>query len=224
MSTEAGQKALRPAIIFDWDGTLANSMPLCIVEMRSTFERMGLPQRSDAEYRKCNGPSVPESVAVMNIPPERADEFVRIREEEEVSLAPTEQRLFPGIREMLERLHPVADLHVVSKGRWQYLNASIDATGIRPLLGRIRSARDFPSKDCALGLMLSQIAYSRAVIVGDHTGDIEAGKAVGILTVAAGFGFGTPEEYAQADACAPTVEALSDLLMHFAQTGELKTE
>ena len=33
----------RPVIFFDWDGTIADSMPLCIGEITLALERMGDP-------------------------------------------------------------------------------------------------------------------------------------------------------------------------------------
>lgn len=40
----------KPVIFFDWDGTLADSMPLCIEQIRGTLAEMGLPPRTNAEY------------------------------------------------------------------------------------------------------------------------------------------------------------------------------
>ena len=48
----------RPTIYFDWDGTLADSMPLCIAHIRQTLEELGLPPKTNAETAKCNGPNL----------------------------------------------------------------------------------------------------------------------------------------------------------------------
>jgi len=49
-------------------------------------------------------------------------------------------------------------------------------------------------------------------MVGDRLGDITAGKANGIPTVAACYGFGNEEEYAQADYRADSAEEMTTLL------------
>ncbi len=45
----------RPIIYFDWDGTLADSMDLCIAECREALLAMGLPDLPDDVIRQCNG-------------------------------------------------------------------------------------------------------------------------------------------------------------------------
>ena len=79
----------RPVIFFDWDGTLADSMPLCIAEIRLALERMGMPELPEALIAQCNGPTYEESVGVLGIPEERAKEFLHERKEAEMALVPT---------------------------------------------------------------------------------------------------------------------------------------
>ena len=52
-------------------------------------------------------------------------------------------------------------------------------------------------------------------MVGDRTGDIRAGKLNGLPTVAAAFGYGNAEEWAEADHCAATMDELQTLLLDF---------
>lgn len=52
-------------------------------------------------------------------------------------------------------------------------------------------------------------------MVGDRTGDIRAGKANGLPTVAAAFGYGNAEEWAEADFRADTMDELQTLLINF---------
>ena len=42
----------KPVIYFDWDGTLADSMDLCMGEIALSLEWMGLPPRTESELRK----------------------------------------------------------------------------------------------------------------------------------------------------------------------------
>ena len=88
----------RPTIYFDWDGTLADSMPLCIAHIRQTLEELGLPPKTNAEMAKCNGPTYQESVQVLGIPDNMAEAYLETRQRVELALVNEWQRLFPGIR------------------------------------------------------------------------------------------------------------------------------
>ena len=48
---------MKPVIFFDWDGTLADSMNLCVAEIRQALITMRLPDLPDDVLRQCNGPS-----------------------------------------------------------------------------------------------------------------------------------------------------------------------
>ena len=78
----------RPVIFFDWDGTIADSMPLCIGEITLAIQRMGLPVPPVEKLKACNGPTYEESIAVLGLPQERGEEFLRLRKEAEMELVP----------------------------------------------------------------------------------------------------------------------------------------
>lgn len=119
----------KTAIFFDWDGTLADSMPLCIEQIRRTLEELNLPPRTNAELARCNGPTYQESVALLDIPAEKAEDYLRTRQRIEMEIVPTWQRLFPGIKELLQALSGQAELVVVSNGLRDYLRLSMEVTG-----------------------------------------------------------------------------------------------
>lgn len=48
---------MKPIIFFDWDGTLADSMNLCVAEIRQALITMRLPDLPDDVLRQCNGPT-----------------------------------------------------------------------------------------------------------------------------------------------------------------------
>ena len=202
----------RSVIFFDWDGTLADSMPLCLAEIRLALERMGMPALPEALLAQCNGPTYEESVQVLGIPDARAKEFLRERKEAEMALVPTVQRLFPGVREMLSTLREVADLAIVSNGMPEYLALSLRVMGLQDAFLRVQGQIPGKTKGEALALLLAELSPARAVMVGDRLGDLLAGQEHGLPTVAACYGYGNETEYAHADERADTVEALTVLL------------
>ena len=202
----------RPVIFFDWDGTIADSMPLCVGEITLALERMGLSVPPVETLMACNGPTYEESVAVLGLPQERGAEFLRLRKEAEMELVPTVQRFFPGIRGMLEELRTFADLAIVSNGLQEYLELSTRVMQVEDVFTRLQAFTPGKNKSQALGMLIDEMQPEKCVMVGDRLGDINAGKANGIPTVAACYGFGNEEEYAQADYRADTVEEMTTLL------------
>ena len=198
----------KPVICFDWDGTLADSMQLCVEELRLTLTRMGLPVPPDEVLRRCNGPTHEEAASIVGVPQERVGEYSAIRLSASLELCPTVNHLFPGVREMLDALRERATLCVVSNGIRDYLDLCIRSFGVEGVFERTETFRHGRSKAQALSEVLADLRPERVWMVGDRLGDIEAGKANGVPTVAACYGYGTPEEWAAADVQARTVEEL----------------
>lgn len=200
-------------ICFDWDGTLADSMAMCVAENAETLRRMGLPVPPEATLRRCNGPTYEEAAPLLGVPPERTREYMDIRLQTELSLCVSTSRLFPGIREMLVRLQPRAALCVVSNGIRAYLDVCMAAYHVDGLFRRVEAFQPGRAKAWALGEVLAALRPRRAWMVGDRLGDFRAGQANGLPTIAAQYGFGTPAEWACADFRAATVDDLTKLLL-----------
>ena len=203
----------KPVICFDWDGTLADSMQLCVEELRLALKRMGLPAQPDEVLRRCNGPTYEEAASIVGVPEERVGEYTRLRLQAGLELCPTVNHLFPGVREMLATLRARATLCVVSNGMSDYLELCLRSFGVEGVFERIETFKHGRSKAEALAEVIADLKPERVWMVGDRLGDLEAGKANGVPTIVACYGYGTPEEWAAADLQARTVEELAALLM-----------
>ena len=49
---------MKPVIFFDWDGTIVDSMDLCVEGVLVTMRKMGLPEPSVALCEACNADGV----------------------------------------------------------------------------------------------------------------------------------------------------------------------
>ena len=58
----------KPVVFFDWDGTLADSMSLCMGECALTLEWMGLPPLHERDLMRCNGPTLEGAAAILGVP------------------------------------------------------------------------------------------------------------------------------------------------------------
>ena len=206
---------MKPVIIFDWDGTLCDSMALCIHENRMALERLGLPAVPEATLRACNGPTFEEAAPMLGVPAERMAEYCRVRLECALSLVPTVNRLFTGAKELLTALAPHADMCIVSNGTAPYLRLCKDVFGLHGVFHRTVTSHPERTKSQNLALLLEELKPQRAIMVGDRLGDIRAGRDNGLPTIAACFGYGNDAEYAQADMRAESMEALQQMLLDF---------
>jgi len=171
----------KPVIFFDWDGTLCDSMQLCIEENRNTLRLLGLPGQPDEVLRRCNGPTFEEAAPIIGIPPERMEEYCRVRLSCALDLVEKVNRLFPGARELLEALQPHADLCIVSNGTEAYLKKCLKHFGLEDVFRLVVWCHPERTKTQNLALAIEALQPERAVMVGDRTGDIRAGKAKGCL-------------------------------------------
>jgi len=207
----------RPLICFDWDGTLCDSMNLCIAENRRVLELMGLPGVPEETLRRCNGPTFEEAAPMLGIPPERMEEYCRTRLACALELVAEVNRLFDGAKELLAALAPHADLCIVSNGTAPYLARCKDVFGLHGVFLRTVTSRPDRTKSQNLAALLAELQPERAVMVGDRLGDLMAGRDNGLPTIAACFGYGSEAEYAVADVRARTMAELQQRLLEFCQ-------
>ena len=205
----------KPAIIFDWDGTLADSMDLCIGEVRLALTRMGLPVPPEDVIRQCNGPTFEESIPLLGIPRERAAEYLQVRLQAGLELCPRVNRLFPGVREMLLALREKAELCIASNGTADYLNLCRQVFGLESVFRTVRAAKHGRTKAQAVADILAELQPCAAIMVGDRMGDMAAGKANGLPTLCAAYGYGDASEWAAADQAAEDVASLRQRLERF---------
>lgn len=208
----------KPVICFDWDGTLCDSMELCVNENRMVLERMGLPPVPVETLRRCNGPTFEEAAPMLGIPPERLAEYCQVRLACALELVPVVNRLFDGARELLTALAPFADLCIVSNGTAEYIARCKDVFQLHGVFRRTITCRPDRTKTQNLAALLEEMQPSRAVMVGDRIGDIHAGKDNGLPTIAAAFGYGTAEEFIDADQRAATMAELQEMLLAFCKS------
>lgn len=205
----------KPLIIFDWDGTLADSMALCIREVSLALERTGLPLRTEEEIRACNGPTHLEALDVLHIPQEKREAFGQARLQAEMESIPQVLTLYPGIADLLHTLQPIATVVIASNGVFPYVDAGSKATGVHDCFHRIEASKPGRTKAQAIAEMLEDYQPTKAAMVGDRLNDFLSGRANQLPTVACTYGYGTPEEYAIADYQVSSVSELSTWLHHF---------
>lgn len=213
------------AVLFDCDGTIADSCSLICDIMRRVFAEHGLPEPQDAETRGIIGLSL--DVAIGRLHPAAEPPLLAAMVEgyrrtfrESRADAAFRETLFPGMKALVDRLAARDDVllaMVTGKSR-RGVAAICEAHGMETTFHAVRTADDCPSKphpamveECCAEFGLDP---HYALVVGDSVFDIEMARTAGApaLGVAWGTHEAAPLLASGAYAVAETVDELGVLI------------
>ena len=178
------------AVIFDLDGTLANTLPLCIRAFRESIEPLIHRQVSDAEIIATFGPS--EEGTIRALAPDHYEQggadYLHFYEAHH-GICP---HPFAGIKELLKVLQErdIRTAMVTGKGK-QSTAISLAQFGLLPFFKILETgAPHGPRKPEGITNVLSQwsdLSKDEVIYVGDAPSDIEACRKTGIAIIAAAW-------------------------------------
>ncbi|MGS2741253.1 HAD family hydrolase [Sinomicrobium sp. M5D2P17] len=177
-------------VIFDLDGTIANTLPMCIAAFRKSIEPLTGKTVSDEEIVATFGPS--EEGTILALAPDHYDEGVSayLRCYEELHhMCP---RPFDGIVELLETLkdNEVRVAMVTGKGK-NSADISMDKFGITSYFEKIETGHPGgPRKVEGIRACMDffgDLDKSEVIYVGDAPSDIESCRVAGVPIVAAAW-------------------------------------
>jgi phosphoglycolate phosphatase len=196
-------------IVFDWDGTLADSTGRIVDSMQRAGRIIGLPPVTDAQVQNIIGLGLPEAITTLwpAIDEQNMAAMKECYARHFVSDSPVAMGLFAGAETMLARLQEQSILLAVATGKSRRgLDRILDDLTLRHRFAATRCADETCSKPDPLMLqeILAQlrIPASRALMVGDTTYDLDMANAAGMACVA--MSHGAHDEVALS-ACRPLV-------------------
>lgn len=197
--------AKRPAlIVFDLDGTLADSREMARVSFKRVFELMGCGRITDAQADSFNGPDADEVCRVMGIGKDRRALYDRLLDETDVELVREMGRVYPGTHEMLEGLAPHACLAILTNGSQRYCEANIEQFGLAPYISLHSGFVSGVSKAQRIVQWAGQTQARRVICVGDRDTDVANARRAGAYAVGVTYGLGSRQELAGADCLCDT--------------------
>lgn len=184
-------------LIFDWDGTLADSIGHIVASVRHAAQARGLEQRSDQCIRNIIGLDLNEAIGTLYpelIGSEALPGFLQAyvsyfvgREGQGVS------PLFPGVEQELERLRLLGFRLAVATGKSRHgLNRALAGCGYTDYFEATRCADESSGKPDPR--MLREILWEtgvpvqRALMVGDASFDLQMARSIGMDAVAVSYG------------------------------------
>lgn len=214
------------AVVFDLDGTLLDTVPDIAAALNRALAHCALPTHTQKTVETFLGGGIRD--AVLKAVPEGADEetidrVLTLYRDDYVVHCTEQTRLYPGVRELIETLRTHGLRLAVLSNKTEETARKIvqhffPAGEFTATFGRVPERPLKPHADAArpvldaLRLAPDEIAY-----VGDSNTDILFARAVGMLPIAAPWGYRSREELiaAGAELIAETPVDIAEKLAQF---------
>jgi len=190
-------------LIFDLDGTLVNTLEDIADSVNYTLGHLGHEPISLDAVRQYVGDGIETLMArALRERKEPLAEAVAVYKEHHRRHLVVRSSLYPSVRETLEYFKDLP-MAVISNKTMEFVGPLIDRLGIsryfKLVIGADHGLPLKPAPD-AIQLILSKftVPKDRAVMIGDGTTDVRAGKAAGIITCSVTYGFRSEAELRKA--------------------------
>ena len=215
-------------ILFDFDGTLADSASCAIIATQQAFRDHQLPVPPDTAIVQQMGIPIERCFRTLGATALDDATFATLLatfRQHYTAAANTHIRLYPGIAGLLAALRAQErQAGIISSKKGAILRANCDALGISAqidvFIGSDDVAHYKPHPDgITRALARLDRPAASAIYIGDATTDIEAGRAAGVQTCAVTWGAhdATTLAAARPDALVHGVSALQHLLLSIRQ-------
>jgi phosphoglycolate phosphatase len=210
-------------IIFDLDGTLTDSKEGIIHSVYAACKKLKVKIPDSGSYHQSIGIPLQEYFRKsIGVPDDKIDEAVMHFREYYGQKGVYENRLYPGIDRLLEKLSAVARLFIATSKLEKYALVVLDHFDIRKFFTGIAGA-DGPGSHAGKTELVKRIMFlhhidnrDAAVMIGDKKMDIDAANDCGIDSIGIIYGYGSVEEIESAGPSyiAGSVEELGRLLLN----------
>ena len=191
-------------ILFDLDGTIADSAPGITASLGYMLEQMGLDVPSPQELRQWVGPPILDSFRDRaGMSPEESSQALAIYRQHYLDNAGTGSPIFEGIPSVLKSIHRAGVPLALATSKPEFPASIILDHGnltsyFRVISGssidEIRSAKKDVIAEAMTRFGMVGIDTRRPVMVGDRDYDVEGAAAHGIPAIFVRWGYGEPGE------------------------------
>ena len=204
---------MRRLFVFDWDGTLMDSVGRIVSCLRQAAAEQGLDDLGDARFGDVIGLGLPQAIAQLY---PQLEQFRDTYAARFVAADAAPSQLFPGALELIHALR--------ERGHWVAVATGKSRRGLDRVLGELGLADCFHATRCADETaskpdprMLHEIVAElgaepgRAVMIGDTEYDLEMAARARIRSIGVSHGVHSRERLAR-HAPARIVDALPEIL------------
>lgn len=211
------------AVLFDFDGTIAETGEGIFNGIRRALELMGVTPPEDEKLRYFVGPPLQESFSVIcGFDNEQSTEAIRLYREYYAETGIYELHLYDGMEQLFRKLKDAGvKLAVASAKPEIYLKKIVERFGMSDLFEGI-AGTDLKDRHADKSVMINRLLKNmditevgRVLMVGDRFYDIEGAKKAGVDSAGVLFGYGSREELekAGADFLVSSADELFDIVL-----------
>jgi len=186
--------------IFDWDGTIVDSVEHITDSLHKAAAALGFPVLEKAAYRNIIGLGMEEALNALypGTPAGKIQDIRRAYSDFFFSREATPQQLFQGLGEILHDLRTAGSGRAVATGKSRRgLDKALHSTRLQAHFDITRCADETRSKpDPAMLreiLAFYDIRPHEAVMIGDKTYDMEMAERIGMPAIGVQWGVHTSE-------------------------------
>lgn len=220
---------IKKYFLFDLDGTVADNGEGILKSAQYALDAFGIHEEPEEKLRRFVGPPLRESfMEFYGFSREQAFAAVEKYRERYRVKGVYENKLYPGMKELLEDLSKKATVCLATSKPGVFAKTILEMGGVLPCFQVVvGSELDGSRTDKAevIEAVLEQLGRppkDQVVMVGDRKHDIQGAAAVGLDAIGVEYGFAPPGELEEAGArwVVPTVEALKELCLGLSETGK----
>ncbi len=217
--TDPATRPRWPAVLFDLDGTLADTIPLIVASYQHAFRTVLGEAPTEERARSWIGrPLLP---ALLEEAPEHGHELDRVYREWNLANTARLIQRYAGVPELLVGLRDAGVvIAVVTSKRRQTARLALQGVGIEDLIAVVTGLEDTPAHKPAPDPLLHGAGVlgvdpATCVYVGDAVVDVRAARAAGMASVAVTWGAGVRDQLvaARPDAVVDSVAGLASVLV-----------
>lgn len=210
-------------ILFDLDGTIADSAPGITASLGKVFEELGRPAPTQEELREWVGPPLIEAFQERaGMTPEESAIALAIYRQHYLALGSQAGPIFPGMPDVVRTIHDAGIPLALATSKPEFPASVILDHGnltqwFRVISGasidEIRSAKKDVISEALTRFRMVGVDVSRPIMVGDRNYDVEGAADNGIPAIYVTWGYGRPGEENGSIALASTPAELIPLLL-----------
>lgn len=182
-------------IVFDWDGTLADSLQQIVTSMQNAIDSLKLEQRDSKSIRNIIGLGLDEASSTLypDLSEDKRAKLVQYYREHYLAETNTPVRLFDGVKQMLKELQADDYLLAVATGKSRRgLDRAMRESGVEDMFHTTRCADETFSKPHPQMLhdIMSIFAMEAkdTLMIGDSEHDLQMAKNADVAAIAVSYG------------------------------------
>jgi len=182
-------------LIFDFDGTLADSIPSAVEAIQKMIKELDLPYKTSEEINRHVGYGEVHLVSgsIGSREPKLLKKAMEVYESIYLKEGIKKISLYPHVKELLQYFKKKTKL-ILSNKKDEFIKRILDDQGLTGYFAEVHGGDTAPClkpDPCAINGIIEKhrVPKEKVMFVGDMTVDIETGKRANVRTCAVSYGF-----------------------------------